>query len=68
MLRHAGHEEGDDDLGWDEELDGIREENANGVEQLHRLIQPAEKAQTHSKAAPHTHIVVGIVQNGPVPM
>lgn len=55
MLRHAGHEEGDDDLGWDEELDGIGEEDANGVEQLHRLVQPAERAQVHSKAVPHTH-------------
>lgn len=35
MLRHAGHEEGNDDLGRDVELEGVGEEDADGVEQLH---------------------------------
>ena len=34
MLRPAGHKEGDDDLGRDVELEGVGEEDANGVEQL----------------------------------
>ena len=34
MLRAAGHKEGDDDLGWDVELEGIGEEDADGVQQL----------------------------------
>lgn len=52
MLGHTGHKEGDDDLSWNVELEGIGEEDADGVEQLHRLVQPAEVAQICSKACP----------------
>lgn len=33
-LRHLGDDEGDDDLGGDMELEGVGEEDANGVHQL----------------------------------
>lgn len=49
-LRHTGHKEGDDDLGWDIELEGVGEEDANGVKQLHRLVQPVERAQICKRA------------------
>lgn len=42
MLRHSGHNGRDDDLSCDIELEGIGEEDAYGVQQLHRLVQPAE--------------------------
>lgn len=43
-LRHLGDGERDDDLGWDVELEGIGEENANRIHQLDRLVQPADKS------------------------
>lgn len=42
MLRHSGHNGRDDDLSCNIELESIREEDAYGVQQLHRLVQPAE--------------------------
>lgn len=50
MFRHTGHEGGDDDLSCNVELKGVGEEDADGVEQLHRLVQPAEVAKICSKA------------------
>jgi len=41
VLGHTGHEEGDDDLSRDIELEGVGEEDADGVQQLDRLVQPA---------------------------
>ena len=49
MLRAAGHKEGDDDLGWDVELEGIGEEDADGVHQLDWLVQPVEREGHHMK-------------------
>lgn len=34
-LRHTGHKEGNDDLGRDVELEGVGEEDADGVQQFH---------------------------------
>lgn len=64
-LRHSGHKERDDDLGWDIELQGISEEDADGVEQLNRLVQPAERAKTHSKVYSACSDTAVTVQNGP---
>lgn len=55
MLRATGHKEGDDDLSWDVELEGVGEEDADGVQQLNWLVQPAERIETHSEPAVHTH-------------
>lgn len=68
MLGYAGHEEGDDDLGWDVELEGVGEEDAEGVEELNRLVQPAERARHTQKPALHTHTLAVRVQNGPTAM
>lgn len=40
-LWHLGDDKGDDDLGWHLELEGVGEEDADGVHQLDRLVQPA---------------------------
>lgn len=50
VLGHTGHEEGDDNLSWDIELEGVREEDADGVQQLDWLVQPEERDKTGSKA------------------
>lgn len=65
MLRCTGHEEGDDDLGRDVELEGIREEDADGIEQLNWLVQPAERAETRSEPALYAHTPAMRVQNSP---
>ena len=41
-LRHSGINDRNDDLSRDIELESVCEEDAYGVQQLHRLVQPAE--------------------------
>lgn len=53
VLRCSGHKEGDDDLSWDVELECVGEEDADGVEQLNGLVQPAERAGYLQKPAQH---------------
>lgn len=38
MFGYAGYEEGDDDFGWDVELEGVGEEDVEGVEEFNRLV------------------------------
>lgn len=65
-LGHSGHEERNDDLGRDVELEGVGEEDADGVEQLNRLVQPAERAGTRSEPPPRARIPAGRVQKRPL--
>lgn len=44
-LGHLRDGEGDDDLGWDVELQGVGAQDAEDVQQLHGLVQPAEGAR-----------------------
>ena len=48
-LWHLGDDDGDDDLSWDVELEGIGEEDADGVHQLDWLVQPVEREGQHMK-------------------
>lgn len=45
MFGYAGYEEGDDDFGWDVELEGVGEEDVEGVEEFNRLVQFVERVR-----------------------